>query len=293
MLLSRDMPYDLPFDWGTRTYVMGIVNVTPDSFSGDGLYQDGDDVAAVVAWARACEAAGADLLDVGGESTRPGHAPVDERTERARVIPAIRAIAAAVSIPISVDTYKAAVAAAALQAGARLVNDVWALAADPAMAGVVARAQVPVVLMHNQEGTSYQDLVPDVIEALAARVSAAEAAGIARARIIVDPGIGFGKTAAHNLELIDRLDELKVLGLPILLGASRKRFIGRILGDARGDAPPEERLEGTAAAVAVGIARGAGIVRVHDVAAIVKVARVTDAITRRATAPPRYHEKSN
>jgi len=293
LLLSRDMPYDLPFDWGTRTYVMGIVNVTPDSFSGDGLYQDGDDVAAVVAWARACEAAGADLLDVGGESTRPGHAPVDERTELARVIPAIHAIAAAVSIPISVDTYKAAVAAAALQAGARLVNDVWALAADPAMAGVVARAQVPVVLMHNQEGTSYQDLVPDVIEALAARVSAAEAAGIARARIIVDPGIGFGKTAAHNLELIDRLDELKVLGLPILLGASRKRFIGRILGDARGDAPPEERLEGTAAAVAVGIARGAGIVRVHDVAAIVKVARVTDAITRRATAPPRYHEKSN
>jgi len=278
------MSYDLPFQWGSRTYVMGIVNVTPDSFSGDGLYQAGDDVAAAVARAQACEAAGADLLDVGGESTRPGHAPVDEATELARVVPAIRAIAAAVSIPISVDTYKAAVAAAALQAGARVVNDVWALAADPAMAGVVARAEVPVVLMHNQEGTAYQDLVPDVIEALAARARAAEEAGIARARIIVDPGIGFGKTAAHNLELIDRLDELQALGLPILLGASRKRFIGRILGDARGDAPPQERLEGTSAAVAVGIARGAAIVRVHDVAAIVKVARVADAITRRATA---------
>jgi dihydropteroate synthase len=268
------MPYTLPFTWGARTYVMGIINVTPDSFSGDGL---AGDVSAAVAQARAFVAAGADLLDVGGESTRPGHEPVDEVTELARVVPAVRAIAAAVSVPISVDTSKAAVAEAALEAGARVVNDVWALAADPRIAAVVAHAGVPVVLMHNQEGTHYRELVPDVIAALAARVRFAEEAGIPRAQLIVDPGIGFGKSAEHNLEVIDRLDELKVLGLPILLGPSRKRFIGRILGDA----PPEQRLEGTAAAVAIGIARGADIVRVHDVEAMVKVARVADAITRR------------
>ena len=281
------MVSDFPFEWGARTYVMGIVNVTPDSFSGDGLYGDGDDIAAAVAQARAYEAAGADLIDVGGESTRPGHAPVDERTELARVVPAVRAIARAVSIPVSVDTSKAAVAAAALEAGARLVNDVWALAADPAMAGVVARAGAPVILMNNRRGKSYADLVPDVIADLAARVRIAEGAGIARSRIIVDPGIGFDRTGAPDLELIDRLGELRALGLPILIGPSRKRFIGRILGDARGDAPPEERLEGTAAAVAVGIARGADIVRVHDVAPIVKVARVADAITRRSTVATR------
>jgi dihydropteroate synthase len=268
------MPYTIPFTWGARTYVMGIINVTPDSFSGDGL---AGDVSAAVAQARAFVAAGADLLDVGGESTRPGHEPVDEVTELARVVPAVRAIAAAVSVPISVDTSKAAVAEAALEAGARVVNDVWALAADPRIAAVVAHAGVPVVLMHNQEGTHYRELVPDVIAALAARVRFAEEAGIPRAQLIVDPGIGFGKSAEHNLEVIDRLDELKVLGLPILLGPSRKRFIGRILGDA----PPEQRLEGTAAAVAIGIARGADIVRVHDVEAMVKVARVADAITRR------------
>lgn len=268
------MSYALPFVWGARTYLMGIVNVTPDSFSGDGLHLDLD---AIVARARAFEAAGADIIDVGGESTRPGHEPVDEATEMARAIPAVRAIAAAVSVPISIDTYKAAVAEAALEAGARVVNDVWALAADPRMAELVARAQVPVILMHNQHGTEYRDLIPDIIMALAARVQAAEAAGIARERIIVDPGIGFGKTFEHNLEVMDRLDEFKVLGLPILLGTSRKRYIGRLLDGA----PPEQRVEGTAAAVAIGIARGADIVRVHDVAEMARVARVADAITRR------------
>jgi len=267
--------YALPFVWGARTYLMGIVNVTPDSFSGDGLHLDLD---AIVARARAFEAAGADIIDVGGESTRPGHEPVDEATEMARAIPAVRAIAAAVSVPISIDTYKAAVAEAALEAGARVVNDVWALAADPRMAELVARAQVPVILMHNQHGTEYRDLIPDIIMALAARVQAAEAAGIARERIIVDPGIGFGKTFEHNLEVMDRLDEFKVLGLPILLGTSRKRYIGRLLDGA----PPEQRVEGTAAAVAIGIARGADIVRVHDVAEMARVVRVADAITRRA-----------
>ncbi len=269
------MSYALPFVWGARTYLMGIVNVTPDSFSGDGLHLDLD---AIVARARAFEAAGADIIDVGGESTRPGHEPVDEATEMARAIPAVRAIAAAVSVPISIDTYKAAVAEAALEAGARVVNDVWALAADPRMAELVARAQVPVILMHNQHGTEYRDLIPDIIMALAARVQVAEAAGIARERIIVDPGIGFGKTFEHNLEVMDRLDEFKVLGLPILLGTSRKRYIGRLLDGA----PPEQRVEGTAAAVAIGIARGADIVRVHDVAEMARVVRVADAITRRA-----------
>ncbi len=285
------MTYALPFDWGARTYVMGIVNVTPDSFSGDGLEsqgqtgenrgQDGgaDVVAAAVARALSMVAAGADLIDVGGESTRPGGTPVGEAVELARVVPVVRALAAVLpaSVPISIDTYKAGVAAAALEAGACVVNDVWALQADPAMAGVVARAGAPVVLMHNQHGMEYRDLVPDVIAALRERVETAVAAGIARERIIVDPGIGFGKTAAHNLELIDRLHELRALGRPILLGTSRKRFIGRILDDA----PPEERLEGTAAAVAIGIARGADIVRVHDVRPLVKVARVADAIVRR------------
>jgi dihydropteroate synthase len=256
---------------------MGIVNVTPDSFSGDGLHLDLD---AIVARARAFATAGADIIDVGGESTRPEHEPVDEATEMARAIPAVRAIAAAVSIPISIDTYKATVARAALEAGARVVNDVWALAADPRMPEVVARAQVPVILMHNQHGTEYRDLIPDIVIALAARVQAAEAAGIARERIIVDPGIGFGKTFEHNLEVMDRLDELRVLGLPILLGTSRKRYIGRLLDGA----PPEQRIEGTAAAVAIGIARGADIIRVHEVAEMARVARVADAITRRGAA---------
>jgi dihydropteroate synthase len=269
--------YSLPFLWGARTYLMGIVNVTPDSFSGDGLHLDLD---AIVARARGFAAAGADIIDVGGESTRPEHEPVDEATEMARAIPAVRAIAAAVSIPISIDTYKATVARAALEAGARVVNDVWALAADPRMPEVVARAQVPVILMHNQHGTEYRDLIPDIVIALAARVQAAEAAGIARERIIVDPGIGFGKTFEHNLEVMDRLDELRVLGLPILLGTSRKRYIGRLLDGA----PPEQRVEGTAAAVAIGIARGADIIRVHEVAEMARVARVADAIARRGAA---------
>jgi len=264
----------LPFVWGARTYIMGIVNVTPDSFSGDGL---ADDAARAAEQARAMVAAGADIVDVGGESTRPGSAPVDEQDELARVLPAIRAIAAAVSVPISIDTSKASVAEAALQAGARIVNDVWALEADPAMAAVVARAGVPLILMHNQHGAEYGDLVTDIIAKLRARIEVALRAGVARDLLILDPGIGFGKTGEQNLVAIDRLHELRVLGLPLLLGPSRKRFIGYILDDA----PPDERLEGTAAACAVGIARGADIIRVHDVGPMAKVARVADAIVRR------------
>jgi len=293
------MSYTLPFQWGARTYVMGIVNATPDSFSGDGLGAgaegDGlgggagadtdiadivDVVAAAVARARAFVAAGADMLDVGGESTRPGAPRVDAATELARVVPVVRAIAAAVPVPISIDTYKAEVAAAALAAGAHIVNDVTGLAADPDMAAVVARAGVPVIVMNNRRGKAYENLVPDAVADLAARVVAAERAGIARARIIVDPGLGFDRVAAHDLALIDELGAFKVLGLPILLGPSRKRFIANILGDGTDD-PAADRLEGTAAAVAIGIARGADIVRVHDVGPIVKVARVADAIVRR------------
>ena len=243
--------------------------------------------------ARRFLAAGADILDMGGESTRPGSQPVDAEEELRRVLPVIRAIAA--EFPdalISIDTYKAAVAEAALQAGASMINDVWGLRADPDLAGVAASHQVPVVLMHNRSkpanvevrerlgkaylGAEYQDLLEDVKRELLESVAIARSAGIPDERIILDPGIGFGKTVGQNLELINRLDEIRGLGFPVLLGPSRKSFIGYTL-----DLPPDQRLEGTAAAVAIGIARGADIVRVHDVEAMLRVARMTDAIVRR------------
>ncbi len=280
------------FLWGSRTYVMGILNVTPDSFSGDGLLRGDDPVEAALAQARAFLAAGADILDVGGESTRPGSDPVPAEEEMRRVLPVIHALAAELDVVISIDTYKAAVAEAALEAGAHLVNDVWGLRADSEMAGVVARHRVPVILMHNRSrpsnaevrerlggryvGVEYQDLIEDVKRELLESVAQAHQAGVPDEAIILDPGIGFGKTVEQNLELIDRLGEIRTLGYPILLGPSRKSFIGYTL-----DLPPEDRLEGTAAAVAIGIDRGADIVRVHDVAAMVRVARMTDALVRR------------
>jgi dihydropteroate synthase len=273
---------------------MGVINVTPDSFSGDGLARStqGDPVEAALAQARAYAAAGADILDVGGESTRPGSAPVSEAEELARAIPAVRAIAAELDVILSIDTYKAQVAAAALDAGADWVNDVWGLRGDPELAQVAAEHAAPVILMHNRSrpadaelqarlggryiGVKYDDLVADVRRELLESVALALAAGIPDERIILDPGIGFGKTVEQNLELVDRLGEIRALGYPLLLGASRKGFIGYTL-----DLPVDQRVEGTAAAVAVGIARGADIVRVHDVAAMVRVARMTDAIVRR------------
>ena len=284
--------------WGERTYVMGILNLTPDSFSGDGLLPSpltslppGDEPG--VREARRFLNAGAEILDIGGESTRPGSQPVDAEEELRRVLPTIRAIAA--EFPkalISIDTYKAAVAEEALQAGAAMVNDVWGLRADPDMARVVASYKVPVVLMHNRSkpaslevrdrlgnaylGAEYQDLLEDVKCTLLESVAIAHAAGIPDECIILDPGIGFGKTVTQNLELIDRLDEVRALGYPVLLGPSRKSFIGYTL-----NLPPDQRLEGTAAAVAIGIARGADIVRVHDVEPILRVVRMTDAIIRR------------
>ncbi len=280
------------FVWGSRTYLMGIVNVTPDSFSGDGLAVSGGDwVAAAVAQAQAQVEGGAHLIDVGGESTRPGSQPVALEDELARVVPVVRALAAAVSVPISVDTYKAEVARQALDAGATLVNDVWGLRLDPDMAGVVAAAGAAVILMHNRSrpkdavqatqlggryvGVEYTDLLDDIARELNESLALARAAGIAADRLILDPGIGFGKTVEQNMELLYRLDELCALGFPLLVGPSRKSFVGYTL-----NLPPAERLEGTAAAVALAIERGADLVRVHDVAAMHRVARITDAIVR-------------
>ena len=261
-----------PLVWGRRTYVMGIINLAPDSFSGDGLAGDAH---AAVSQARRMEADGADILDVGAESTRPGSIPVSASAEADRLLPALEAICRAVRIPVSVDTYKAPVARHAIAAGASLVNDVWGLLADGNMARVVADAGVPAILMHNQREAQYDDLVPDVIAGLRRIAEIARAAGIDDRNVILDPGIGFGKTADHNLEMLRRLPELQGLGYPMMLGVSRKSTIGRVLGLPAGD-----RVEGTAAAVAMSIAGGADIVRVHDVKQMVRVARMTDAIVR-------------
>lgn len=261
-----------PLVWGQRTCVMGIINLAPDSFSGDGL---SGDVQAAVDQALRMEADGADMLDVGAESTRPGSTPVSASTEADRLLPALEAICRAVRIPVSVDTYKAPVARRAIAAGASLVNDVWGLLADGNMARVIADAGVPAVLMHNRREAIYDDLVPDVIAGLRRIAEIARAAGIADHNVILDPGIGFGKTADHNLELLRRLPELRELGYPLLLGVSRKSTIGRVLG-----LPEADRVEGTAAAVAMSIAGGVDIVRVHDVKQMVRVARMTDAIVR-------------
>uniref|UniRef100_A0A831TDP6 Dihydropteroate synthase n=1 Tax=Thermorudis peleae TaxID=1382356 RepID=A0A831TDP6_9BACT len=260
------------WEWGQRTYVMGIINVTPDSFSGDGLAGQLD---AMVEQARAMVEAGADLIDVGGESTRPGHTPVPAEEELRRVIPAIQALAQAIPVPISIDTSKAIVAEAALEAGASIINDVRGLQADPDMAPLAARAGVPVIIMHDRKIESADRLIPDIVRELSRRIEHALSAGIAWERIIIDPGFGFGKTPDLNLLLLRRLRELTVLGRPILVGTSRKSMIGQVLGT-----PPEDRLEGTAATVALAIANGADIVRVHDVPQIVRVVRMTDAVVR-------------
>jgi dihydropteroate synthase len=265
---------DHDFHWGSRTYVMGIVNVTPDSFSGDGV----TDLEAAVGQARQMEQDGADLIDIGGESTRPetwAGPGLSLEDELARVIPVVARVAAGVTVPVSIDTYKAEVAERAIATGASLVNDVWGLRRDPQMAATVAAAGVPVVLMHNKPGGGYRDLIGEIAASLGESAELARAAGITDDRIIVDPGIGFGKTREENLEIIRRLPELRALGFPLLIGPSRKSFIGKTL-----DLPAGERLEGTAAAVALSIAGGADIVRVHDVKAMVRVARMADAIRR-------------
>ena len=290
LMTERPSP---PFPWGTRTYMMGILNVTPDSFSGDGLMQASDVLDAALRQAEGFLREGADILDVGGESTRPGAQQVGEQKELARVIPIIEALSR--EFPealISVDTYKARVAQQALAAGARWINDIWGLRADPDTGKVAAAFHAPIVLMHNRMqagsaeleerlggrivGVQYDDLLGDICTELLESVDLARQQGIPDELIILDPGIGFGKTVPQNLELLNRLDAIKALGYPVLVGPSRKSFIGYTL-----DLPPEERLEGTAAAVALSIDRGADIVRVHDVGVMARVARMTDAIIRR------------
>lgn len=282
-----------PLAWGSRTFIMGILNITPDSFSGDGLLRKEDVIPRALEQARRFVASGADILDIGGESTRPGAAAVGEAEEIERVVPVVRALMReGIDAILSIDTSKAAVMQAALDAGANWINDIWGLHADPAMAGVAARSAAPLILMHNRRkpvatelqsdlggryvGANYEDLVPDVCRELMESVKIALDAGVKSENIMLDPGIGFSKTSEQNLELLDRLDEVRALGFPILLGPSRKSFIGYTL-----NLPPDQRAEGTAAAVAVGIVRGADIIRVHDVEMMVRVARMTDAIVRK------------
>jgi dihydropteroate synthase len=252
--------------------------VTPDSFSGDGiLAAGGDPVEAAVRRARQMAEEGADLLDIGGESTRPGHDPIDGPTERARVVPIVAAVRAALpATPISIDTTKPEVAEAALAAGADLLNDVWAVAPDDAIGALAAAHGVPIVVMHNRAEARYTSLMAEVIADLMAAIERAVAAGVPLGNVIVDPGFGFGKTPDHNVALLHDLGALRVLERPILLGTSRKSTLGRILGDL----PVDERLEGTLATTALGIAAGADMIRVHDVRANVHVARVSDAIVR-------------
>lgn len=271
-------PYELEF--GRRTLIMGVLNVTPDSFSDGGRYAS---LEAAVERARRMVAEGADIIDVGGESTRPGAVPVPASEEAARVVPVVAALAGQVPVPISVDTYKSSVARAALAAGAHIINDVWGLQGDQDMAALAAETGAPVIVMHGMAGhvgrsgaVPAGDLMEDIKRYLRRSIAVAEAAGVPADSLIVDPGFGFGKTPEQNLEMVARLEELRELGCPVLLGPSRKSTIGRVL-----DLPVGERLEGTAAVVALAVARGADVVRVHDVREMARVARMTDAIARR------------
>ena len=264
------------FRWGERTYVIGICNLSPDSFAGDGL---GSNIEAAVAQAKRMVAEGADIIDVGGESTRPGTEPksVDDVDDELRlVIPVIERLASELAVPISIDSYKSAIASRAVKAGATMINDIWGLKRDPRIAKVAAEAGVPIILMSNQRDAPCHDIMAGVTSDLERSISLAIKSGIAEPNIIIDPGIGFGKTLEQNLEIIHRLAELKSLGRPILLATSRKSVIGLVL-----DLPADQRLEGTAATIAIGIANGADMVRVHDVKPTMRVCRMSDAIIRR------------
>ena len=265
------------FDWGTKTFVMGVLNVTPDSFSRDGV---GTDVERAVEQGLRFQEWGADIIDIGGESTRPASIYPDSEMVSAvdeldRVLPVIEALTHLLKIPMSIDTYKSEVATQAIASGAEIVNDVWGLTGDPDIGAVIAKSGVPVILMHNQAHTRYRDVVPDVFERLHELTQSAIELGISKENIILDPGMGFGKTAQHNLQILRRLREFDALDLPLLVGLSRKSTIGYVL-----DLPVDDRIEGTAATVAISIANGADIVRVHDVKEMARVAKMTDAIVR-------------
>ena len=271
------------FRWGERTYIMGIVNVSPESFSGDGLA----DADAAVEQAQRFVTEGADILDIGGESTRPGSSPISIEEEVRRVVPVIERIARKVNVPLSIDTYKSEVAVRALEAGAAIINDQWGLKKDPGLVELAAARDVPIILMSNQRDKGgydtdarrdtafYEDVIAEVISSLWNSIETALVAGVPRENIIIDPGLGFGKTWQQDIEILRRLAELKELGQPILIGPSRKSMIKMVL-----DLPADDRVEGTAATVAIGIANGADIVRVHDVRQMVRVCRMTDAIVR-------------
>ena len=272
------------FHWGKRTYIMGVVNVSPDSFSGDGITSVED----AVARAKQLTSEGADIIDVGGESTRPGSNPISNDEELRRVIPVVKRLAQETSVPVSVDTYKLEVAHHALNAGASMINDIWGLQNEPGLAELAAQKGVPIALMSNQRDSPCHDIMPAVIADLTGAIEEALIAGVPWENIIIDPGIGFGKTQQQNLEILRRLEELKALGRPILLGSSRKSFIGWVLDlttEQRSNkvafvAPGDQRLEGTAATVAIGIANGGDIVRVHDVKEMARVCKMSDAIVR-------------
>jgi dihydropteroate synthase len=273
------------FYWGKRTYIMGVLNVSPDSFSGDGL----GDAQAAVARARTLATEGADIIDVGGQSTRPGSVPISVAEELQRVIPVLEMINRGISLPLSIDTYKWEVARQALDAGASMINDIWGLKREPELAQLAAETGVPIVLMSNQrDSIPCKDIVSTVIADLKRAIEQASAAGVREENIIIDPGIGFGKTQAQNLEILGRLEELKTLGRPILLGSSRKSVIGWVLDSTPGQRAQQTtfvpctdpRLEGTAATIAIGIAKGADIVRVHDVKEMLRVCKMSDAIVR-------------
>ncbi|MFP4438594.1 MAG: dihydropteroate synthase [Chloroflexaceae bacterium] len=281
------------FAWGQRTYIMAVLNITPNSFSGDGLATSDDQVNRAVAQARRAAAEGADMLDIGGEATFPGAPTVTPSEEQARVVPVIRAVAREIALPISVDTYHAETAAAALAAGAHLINSIWGLWTpdgtwNAPLAQVVAERAVPFVLTHNRRArpavdavgghyptVNYTDLMAEIIDELQTQVAYAVAQGIPREQIIIDPGIGFGKTPAQNLDIVRNMAKLRALQLPILIGASRKSFIGKVL-----DVPADQRDAGTAAVTSLAIQRGADIIRVHNVQLNAQVARMSDALVR-------------
>ena len=261
------------FEWKKKTYVMGILNVTPDSFSDGGSYVDID---TAIKQAVFMSKEGCDIIDVGGETTKPGATPISVEEEIRRVIPVVERLSKEVELPISVDTYRATTAELAIKAGAHLINDVWGLKYDPEMASVIATYDVPVCIMHNRTtGTEYENLIHDVLSELEESIKLAHKAGIKDENIIIDPGIGFAKTWEQNVQVMRHLDEFKVLGYPILLGASKKSFIGKVL-----ELEIPDRLEGTLAVTSFGITKGIDVIRVHDVLQNVRVAKMTDSLVR-------------